>query len=135
VIFMFLSLDEIAQLHELSGRILGMFGRGSGIFYNMWVIVAGFALVIFAVFYFRFWLSLPAKPRKLFLIAGIIYVFGAVGFEMLESWAHDASWARVVVPGFVTIEETMEMSGVILFIYSLLHHLKTITGEFIISFL
>ncbi len=124
-IFVLLSLDEIAQLHELSGKILGMFGRGTGIFYNMWVIVAGVVLVVFAALYFKFWWSLPQPTKKLFLIAALIYIGGAVGFEMLESLVHGSAMAKYINPLFVAIEESMEMGGIILFIYTLLRYIKS----------
>ena len=125
LLFLFLSLDEIAQLHELSGEIVGTIGRGSGMLYNIWVVNAGIGVAIFLVIYFRFWNSLPSTIKKLFFFSGVIYVGGALGLELVESYFYDIyRTINGVIALFIGLEEMMEMLGVILFIYSLMVYIR-----------
>ena len=44
---------------------------------------------------------------------------------MLESLAHGSTMVKYISPLFVAIEESMEMGGIILFIYTLLRYIKS----------
>ncbi len=50
-------------------------------------------------------------------------VFGALGLEMLEAYHEFYNGKDLTVHLYETLEEMMEMTGVILFIYSLLDYL------------
>lgn len=78
-------------------------------------------------FFFRWVLSLPATTRNLFLLSGGVFVLGALGFEFVEGYLYkqygiDHIYNRVMY----TLEELLEMSAVILFIYALLNYLASL---------
>ena len=124
LIFLFLSLDETAQLHELS--IVPIRDRigASGFLYYAWILPAGVCVGVFVLAYLRFLLQLPARTRRLLLLAGAVYVGGALGVESLSGWQaslhgeHSVGYHLVV-----TLEELCEMMGVVLLIYTLLDYL------------
>lgn len=124
VIFLFLSLDEIAQLHELSIAPLRDHFHLTGFLYYAWVVPAAICVILFVLGYWRFLLRLPARTRWLFLLAGAVYVGGALGLEALsgqEAALHgEANLAYHVT---ITLEELFEMTGITLFVYGLLDYM------------
>ncbi len=124
LIFAFLSLDETVQLHELSIRPLqGMFG-GSGFLYYAWIIPAGVCVALFVLGYLKFLVQLPARTRRLFLTAGIIFIGGAIGLEAISgNHASLHGEQNLTYHLIVTVEELFEMAGVVIFIYALLDYI------------
>ncbi len=139
VIFTYISLDEAAALHErLVVPIRTALGV-EGILYHSWVIPASLLLLLLAGTYLRFLINLPARTRVLFIAAGSLYVGGALGFELIEG--HFATkMSSEVYLGSATrdaltyIEEILEMTGTILFVYALLDYLRTHVGVVRLSF-
>ena len=151
-IFLFLSVDEVATIHEHVGDVstslveaMGFDPRG--FIYFFWVVPAIIFLVVLAVAYLRFFMSLPKWMRILILAAGLTFVVGAVGFEMLsarlvsfygESWDYGAesipTSVKVATAIQSSIEELLEMLGVAIFVYALVSYigfyLKDITVQF-----
>ncbi|MCZ0904903.1 hypothetical protein ON021_33910, partial [Microcoleus sp. HI-ES] len=102
-----------------------------GIFYFVWVIPGAIFVAVTALAYLKFLRHLPRKTRDFFLLAGSIYVGGALGMEMVGGYYADAVGQRNLIYGLmVCVEEILEMVGVIVFIYALLSyigsHLETI---------
>lgn len=125
--FFYLALDESAHIHELLIRpmrsLLGSYGQG--IFFFAWVVPAIGIVVVLAVFFFRFWLSLDRVMRWYFLVGGFIYVGGAVGIEMVDGLvASQFGKDNLAYNLLIIVEETMEMTGVIVFIFGLLRYLR-----------
>lgn len=121
LIFIYLSVDEAAMLHEEIGGVLADLFPNS-IFVHGWFIFGGCLVVLFAAIYWRFFLSLPLATRRLILMAAITFVGGAIGIEVL---ALPYENGRVADYGFallVALEEFMEMAGIVLFIYALLDY-------------
>ena len=119
--FMFMSVDEIATIHETIGSKLKDALHTTGFFAFGWVLVALPVLVIVAVLLARFIVRLPGASRALFLASGAVYVLGAVGLEMLGGPVFEAG--GVNAPQYVAIvvlEETLEIVGVSLFLTALL---------------
>jgi hypothetical protein len=126
LIFLFLSLDETAQLHELSIVPVREWTGATGFLYYAWILPAGVCVGLFAVAYLRFLRRLSARTRSLLLWAGAIYVGGALGVESLSGWQAAAHGERnLPYHLIVTVEESCEMIGVVLFIYALLDYLGT----------
>lgn len=94
-----------------------------GIFYFAWVI-PGIAIVLLVGLYFlRFLLHLPASSRYRFVGAAAVYLGGAVGCELIggryaEVYGYD-NWTYTLI---ATAEETLEMAGMIAFVWALLKH-------------
>ncbi len=119
-IFGILSMDEIVGLHELAVGPLRNAFRLTGVFYFAWVIPGAIFVAIFSVVFMRFLFHLPRRCRLRIAIAGIVYVGGALGVELIGGnyvYHHgDESFAYSMV---VAVEESMEMTGAILFIGAL----------------
>lgn len=130
LVFLGLSLDEAAELHELlAGPLRGLLDAG-GVFYFAWV-VPGIALVaVLALAYARFLAHLPASTRRLFLAAATTFVAGAVGAEMVGgAWGEAHGFDTAGTALIWTAEEVLEMLGVVVFVYALLRHLELRGGS------
>lgn len=117
--FAYLSLDEIASLHELANAPVREALDLSGILYLSWVVVAVPLVAVFGLAYARFLFHLPARTRRLFVAAAALYLTGAVGLELPGSVLYEqtgsAGLPYAVISAF---EETLEMLGAVLFLYA-----------------
>ncbi|HWO18938.1 MAG TPA: hypothetical protein VNO30_09180 [Kofleriaceae bacterium] len=118
-VFAYASLDEAVELHEhLGGHI-----DTSGVLYFDWVIPAVAILGVLAAVYLPFVRALPAATRRRLIVAGAIYIGGAVGMELPLGW-----WAERAGPdglGYAVIdwvEETLELCGASLAVVALVAH-------------
>jgi uncharacterized membrane protein YhaH (DUF805 family) len=122
--FVYLSLDEAAGLHELLIDPVGDATDASGAFHYAWIVVAIPAMAIAGVMLLGFLRRLPRATRTSFLIAGAVFLGGAVGVEALEGVVLDADLAAHGVQRLmVTLEELLENLGVVLFVAAVLRHL------------
>ena len=118
-IFCFLALDESVGIHETLSPLQSVL-HTSGLLYFAWVIPYGIVLAIITLAYLRFIRALPPRIRRLFITAGSIYILGAVGFEMLEGWYSEIhNQGSSLYTLLTTVEEVLEMSGIVVFIYAL----------------
>ncbi len=125
VIMCFLGIDEFATLHEELTPLVRMSLGTSGIFYYAWVIPYGIGVLIFGITYLRFLYHLPPRTRKLFILAGSLYVFGALGFELAgglydEIYPGHSGFLHALL---ITCEEIFEMVGMTTFVYALLDYI------------
>ena len=81
-IFLLMSLDEIASIHERTIRPLHNLFELHPVFTNAWVLIALPLLIVLSLLYARFLLNLPRRARWLFLLSGVIYIGGVVGLEV-----------------------------------------------------
>jgi len=133
-IFAFLSVDEFVSLHEKLTIIVREYLEVGGVLYFAWVVPYSLLLVIFMFAFSRFLFALPGKTRKLFVFSGLIYVGGAVLIESIGGYiAENYGRAGVLYAIEYTLEETMEMIGVSLFIYSILRHMAASFGKIAVS--
>jgi hypothetical protein len=130
VIFALLSLDEQVSIHERAMWPMRKWLDPSGIFFFGWVIPAMAGLVVLGVAYFKFLLHLPRMQRAMFMLSATVYLGGALGMEMIGG-AHASRWgAEGPTNALLTsIEEMLEIAGLILFVYALLDHLRARWGE------
>lgn len=127
-IFLFLSVDETAALHEWSATIVkrGEFAAISTFFYYQWVIVGGLFTLMVATVYLRFLFAQPRKIRWLFFLAGAFFVGSALILEMVNARLDALYGGQTVIYNLMTAcEEFGEMAGVLLFAYALLLHLES----------
>lgn len=128
-IFLYLSLDEAVSIHEQMTMPLRTNFDLGGLFYLSWVIPAAFLMIIFFLCFLKFLIRMPPQMRFLMVTAGMIYVLGALGIEMVGGnylHAMDDLPTRVTDFRYVlitTFEEFLEMLGIIIFNYSLLVYL------------
>lgn len=106
------SLDEVAQLHDRVGKIVG---NGSGPFYFGWVIPGAVAAVVMLVALARFGRRL-ARPLAVRLALGaFLFLFGAVGMEAVGGRQLATGVQDDGGTGFVAIESSrryLAVSGV-----------------------
>ncbi len=122
--FLYISIDETAQLHEmLNSPMRDAFDLG-GIFHYAWVIPASAIVAVLAVVYWPFLQALSARSRKLFVLAAMVYVGGALGTEFfVNRWV--AHYGIDTMYGTINIvQETMELSGLGIFLVALLGYLR-----------
>ena len=122
-IFLFLAIDETASLHErLSDPIRALIDP-TGLLYFPWVIPYSIAVLILLAGFSGFLMRLPTSARRWFFISGVIYISGAIGFEMLSARHKELFGSdNAIYALYYTCEETLEMLGVAIFIYALLRY-------------
>jgi hypothetical protein len=120
--FLYLAVDEAVSIHELANSPLrSVISNGEpSILHYAWVIPAAVAIVLFGLLFAGFLRRLPFKTRTAFVIAAIMYVGGGLGVELLEGRYGDWQPDSVALNALVVLEETLEMFGVIVFIWALL---------------
>ena len=126
-VFLFLAFDEVFQVHELFViSDLRQYVHPS--LASIWVIPYGILFALFALKFIPFFLRLRRRVAVFALIAGGVYVTGAIVFEALNSWLvrtdqiSRSGFYYELISGF---EELFEMLGVIIFLYALLLELRS----------
>jgi hypothetical protein len=134
IIFLFLSIDEIASIHERLTAPVKELLHVSGLLFYSWVIPYGLLLILFVISYSKFLMSLPRKIMNLFLVSGATFVTGAIGFELLGGRQHDFYGDNNIKYSLLyTCEEFFEMLGIAIFIYTLLLYLSSQFKPFTLS--
>ncbi|NRG16192.1 hypothetical protein HPQ64_00645 [Rhizobiales bacterium] len=130
-IFLFLAADEALRLHEmLISPVRAALGTW-GVLHFAWVVPYGALLIVFALAYCRFVFRQERTLRNGMIIAGLVYVSGALGMELIGGYYHDAVNGRVdaIYVTMTTVEETMEIAGLLIFAHTLMAYLeRTISG-------
>jgi hypothetical protein len=132
-IFLFLCCDEMLRIHERIANVLikpALDALGfvpSGILHYPWVLLYGPLVLVFVVAYFKFWVELPIRVKRLFFVAGALYVGGALGVELIGAWLDSEGTDFGVFVG-EHAEELMEMLGAVVFAYALMSYLVSPLG-------
>jgi len=140
--FALMAVDEAWSLHErliAPGRRLLGGGDDLGIFFYGWV-VFGIALVlVLTPVFLRFILALPRATRNRFILAGFLFVGGAIGAELVAGAFNELHGLHEDRYGYgmrhlqysliATVEEGLEFAGTIVFIRALLLHVAGAYGE------
>lgn len=118
-VFLYLSIDEAVGLHE---QLNGLVELG-GPFYFSWIIPAGAVVLVLGLAYLRFLGRLPADTRRRFVLAGALYLAGALLMEIpLGLWTEAHGDADLGYALIDFVEETLEMIGATLFLLALVRH-------------
>lgn len=123
--FVLMAYDEAFQVHETLNRpIRALMGDGNlGLFFFAWVIPGLAVVVILGLFFVRFLRYLPATTRRAFLMAATLYLGGAIGAELIGGRHVElhglGNWTYRII---ATIEETLEVAGLVVFIRALLKY-------------
>lgn len=122
VVFVALSLDEIASFHEAAivpiRERLGV----SGILHFAWIVPAIPMVGLFALAYARFLLSLPRSTSLAFVLAGALFVGGAIGMEMVSGYLVTTHQGALRYAVAMILEETLEITGLCLFLAALIRY-------------
>jgi hypothetical protein len=124
-IFIFLALDEALQIHEIL-IIPGLRHQVHPALASTWVVPYA-VLALIMLWRFRHFLgSISRATASRLLRSGAVYIGGAIGMEMIGSFAVRSSLIRLHSPwyGAITgLEEALELLGIILLIDALLRAL------------
>lgn len=113
--FHILSIDEVVGLHEYVNTLTED---------TTWTTYGAIIVLIIGLASLPFLARLPSRTRNLFIIAGAIYVGGALGVERATDWYDEHDLMNTLAYNLWTaVEECMEMSGIVLFIFALLEHI------------
>lgn len=118
-VFVYMSLDEAVEIHEHLGGIV----EAGGVLYFSWVVPAAVIVVVVGVAYLPFLAHLDPRTRRRFVVAGGLYVGGALLMELPLGWwteQHGSDNLGYALIDFV--EETMELAGASWFLVGLWKH-------------
>ncbi|WP_208597728.1 hypothetical protein [Desulfogranum mediterraneum] len=125
LLFLFLCIDESVTIHEQLTEPFRDLLHLSGVFYYAWIVPYGVAFLVFSAVYCKFLISLPRQQLGLFILSGVVFLSGAIGLEMaggnLASVHSEQGLAYALC---YTGEEFLEMTGVAIFVYSLLFYIS-----------
>jgi len=117
--FLYMALDESVEIHERAHFI-----HARGILYFSWVIPAAVLVLVIGASYVRFLLSLPRATRRRFVVAGALFVTGALLLELPLGWWTERHGSDSFGYALIDwVEESLEIAGVSLFAWSLTTHL------------
>jgi hypothetical protein len=118
--FLYIALDEVLSFHEELSKLMA-FG---GVLHFSWVIPAALLVLVLGAAYIPFLRALPRPMRIRFVLAGAVYVGGAVGMELpLGYWTVHHGTDNLGYALIDATEEALEMLGLNLFLFALLDHL------------
>lgn len=123
--FLCMAFDEAFQVHErLISPVRALLGDSTlGVFYFAWVIPGMALVLVLGLYFLRFLLHLPATVRFRFLMAATLYIGGAIGVELIGGYYAELhgkqNWTYSMI---ATVEESLEMAGLIVFIWSLMKY-------------
>lgn len=129
IIFMYLSLDELLEIHEKVNGILNQIVQSAP--GRNWDILNISLASIFVLIYFKFLLHLPNKIKTLFVLAFVCFVVGGVGIEFLgvHYFANIYNQKLFIAEVITTIEECFELIGLIIFIQGILLYIKSFVTD------
>jgi hypothetical protein len=129
-VFLFLSFDEFAELHERLIEPLRTALGTSGVLYYAWVLPYGIFVAIMISIYLPFLRNLGRRIRRLSVIAGVVYIAGAIGCELISGYYFDAYKQKDVTYALIaTCEETLEMTGIVIYAYALMSYIDSNLGD------
>ncbi|MDA0659716.1 MAG: hypothetical protein O2931_13765 [Planctomycetota bacterium] len=108
----------------------------TGVFLFVWVIPYGIAMLALAALYARFLWRLPSTTRSMFFLAAATFLAGAVGLEMVGGVVYERGNYERAIPIDVCngLEESLEMLGVVIFLFALTGYLADQFGNLHVSF-
>src|SRR5262245_59924411 len=101
----------------------------AGAFHYAWVIPYGIGTFVFGLAFLRFLLRLPRRTASWFATGGAVFVSGAIGMEMVGGALVEQGGAKGwSYWGEQTVEEVLEMTGVLLFLFGLGGYIDSCLG-------
>lgn len=125
LIFLFLSLDEAAVLHENLIKPMRAMVGAEGVFYFAWIIPGLVFIALFGLLYWFFFLHLEIKFKLLFFFSLAVYLGGVIGGEMVSGYTAGLLGQKNFTYSVVaSLEESIEYIGASLIIFSLLKYIE-----------
>lgn len=114
--FFVLSIDEVTGFHESASAPLRALHLQGALFYG-WVLPAIVLVTVAAIYFYPLLPTIPREVRVRILLAGGLFVAGAVGLEMvggvLVGRGMRGGWPYFLLS---TVEEMVEITSVFLFV-------------------
>jgi hypothetical protein len=125
-IFLLMSMDEVASMHELLGNnIIGHYWNTGGYLKYAFVIPGTFIALAVAIAFIPFLKRLPGRTSAAMVASGAIYVMATIGLESISANIADQYGSRDALYIFLfTLEEFFEMTALILMYDTLSRHAK-----------
>jgi len=123
LLFTYMSVDEAVGIHERLNDVVDLGGTAGGALTFSWIVPASLFVLVIAAAFLPLVRRLPAATRRRFLIAGAVYVGGALVMEVPLGVYLEARGSDTL--GYVVIdwvEETLELTGAALFLLAVLRH-------------
>ncbi|MCP3137922.1 hypothetical protein [Pyxidicoccus xibeiensis] len=118
--FAYLSMDESVGLHEHLGGLLSL----GGVLFFTWVVPAAIIVALGGLAFLPFLARLPSRRRGQFILAGVLYVGGALLMELpLGWWTEQHGNDNLVYALIDHVEEALELVGASLFLAALAEEL------------
>ena len=133
-VFVFLALDESISIHERLIDPLRQALGATGIFYYAWIIPYGVGVVLLAIIAIPVFWRMQKRIRFWFGLSAATYLVATIGLEMISgkylvmmNEQKDIVWIFMV-----TLEESLEMVGLIILVYAQLLLLRDKHNGFLI---
>lgn len=126
IVFVYLSADEAAMLHENLLTPVGVaMNSGEGWAFP-WVFPALVLVGVFALLSLPFLLHLPRRTMILFVVSGALFVGGAAGMELFAGvFGHLYQENGAIGRAVTHLEELLEMAAIVVWIYTLASYIET----------
>lgn len=131
--FVILMADETLQLHEATKVPLRRMREWTGIFMFPWVVIAIPLVAIVGAAFIPFLRRVHRPTAVRLIVAGSVYLFGAVVMEMAAGPVVEAYGVGIFSVICFVIEEVCEMFGAVLAIRAMLLHLAETSGPVVVS--
>lgn len=124
ILMLFISFDEAAGIHDgiVHPISIHLMGHGDGIMYYRWYLFFLPLVAAVSFIYIPFLKRLPMLFSTRFFLAGVVFLTGAIGMEMV---AGILKTQQRSVNISVLFEETLEMLAVVILIHTLLLYIST----------
>jgi hypothetical protein len=127
LIFVYLSVDEAARLHERATPLLKQVVEASGVLVHVWVVLGAPLVLLFALAYLPFLRALPRRIGRLLALAGVTFVAGGLGMELVGSWLISGNHFFFAPYVWATsVEELLELLGASVCLYALALHAESL---------
>jgi len=113
--FLFLSIDEIAGVHETLNSVME----------TSWAVPGAVVAALIGGVYLMFLAQIDRRTAIQFVIGGAVFLGGAVGVELYtEPYLENDQLNTLAYNLWTALEEGMEMAGVLIFLGALLRYMK-----------
>ncbi|MCB1437365.1 MAG: hypothetical protein KDJ46_09345 [Rhodobiaceae bacterium] len=117
IVFFAMSADETVSFHESLITLLSSLSAYSDLLHFAWVLPGFVFVTVFGLVYLRFLLRLPRTVAAGLVLAGVVFLTGALLLEVLDGWiaVHYGENSVPYIVGYC-FEDGLEMIGVMMFI-------------------
>jgi hypothetical protein len=120
-VFVCLSIDEVAAIHEMAVEPMRRLFHAHGLLYFAWVILGAAFVAVMTLFFARFFFSQPRPARGLFFLSAVLFLSGTLGMEMAGGrYVELHGNANFTYAMIANGEELLEMIGLVVFLHALM---------------